>query len=339
MEKDDKKKRYAEYAERVEGYYPIEETVKSLPAGFYKPARNSSDGRKYWERKEVVTSKLYALPCAEYDLILNDISNFWKSKERYDKFKSVYKRNIVLYSIPGNGKTSLIQLLCQKLINEHNGIVVYIEQPREMDYYRWLMGKLREIEPERKVITVLEDFEQLIKDPAWISPLLQILDGNGQFSNVVTIATTNYPDKLGKQFVSRPSRFNLIIEHKKPSEEARRFYITNKLEDGGIDVASVEMREKIEHYVKVSDGYTFDFLKELIQSIYVDGLDEGEAISRLNDIIKHNGVYKISEEERKKIGFNKASEMRNSPFSAMRRIHREYDYDDDDDDEGQSEYD
>ena len=51
MEKDDKKKRYAEYAESVEGYYPIEETVKYLPAGFYKPARNSSDGRKYWERK------------------------------------------------------------------------------------------------------------------------------------------------------------------------------------------------------------------------------------------------------------------------------------------------
>lgn len=324
-----KKKRYADYSESVEGYYPIEETVKTLPAGFYKPAMNQNNGRKYWEKKEVITSKLYVLPSPEHDLILNDISNFWKSRERYEKFHSIYKRNIVLYSIPGNGKTCLIQLICQKLIEEYNGIVVYIEQPKEMEYYRWLMEKMREIEPDRKVITILEDFEQLIKDPYWISPLLQILDGNEQFNNVVTIATTNYPDKLGKQFVCRPSRFNLIVEHKKPSDEARRFYIANKLADGGIDVNTDEMKGRIERYVKISDGYTFDFLKELIQSIFVDGLDESEAVARLDEIIKHNGVYKVSEEEQKKIGFGSSHSSPHRIYGLNKR--RDY-YDEEEED-------
>lgn len=60
----------------------------------------------------------------------------------------------------------------------------------------------------------------------------------------------------------------------------------------------------------------------------MDGLDESEAVARLDEIIKHNGVYKVSEEEQKKIGFG-------SSHSSPHRIYeltksRAYDEEDDD---------
>jgi SpoVK/Ycf46/Vps4 family AAA+-type ATPase len=166
------------------------------------------------------------------------------------------------------------------------------------------MERFRDIEPTRKVITIIEDFERLAKDDHYTAMLLQLLDGNTQFDNVVTIATTNYPQILEKRFTCRPSRFNLVIEYKKPNDEVRRAYMTMNLKDAGIDVESNKVKKDIERLVGKTDGYTFDFVKEVIQGIYVDQIDEKILFDRLNDIIKKNGRVCVSEEETKKIGFS-----------------------------------
>lgn len=119
----------------------------------------------------------------------------------------------------------------------------------------------------------------------------------------MTIATTNYPQILEKRFTCRPSRFNLVIEYKKPNAEVRKAYITNKLSDGGIDVKDEKVQKDIERYVEKTEGYTFDFLKEVIQGIYVDGFTEVEIFDRLEELIKKDGRVKITEEDSKKIGF------------------------------------
>jgi SpoVK/Ycf46/Vps4 family AAA+-type ATPase len=151
---------------------------------------------------------------------------------------------------------------------------------------------------------LIEDFERLAKDDYYSAMLLQLLDGNGQFDNVVTIATTNYPQILEKRFTCRPSRFNLVIEYKKPNAETRKAYITNKLCDSGIDVEDKKIQKDIERYVKKTEGYTFDFLKEVIQGIYVDGLTEVQIFDRLEELIKKDGKVQITEDTPKKIGFN-----------------------------------
>jgi hypothetical protein len=45
-------------------------------------------------------------------------------------------------------------------------------------------------------------------------------------------------------------------------------------------------------------------VKEVIQGIYVDEIDEKVLFDRLNEIIKRNGKVIVSEEESKKIGFS-----------------------------------
>jgi len=165
------------------------------------------------------------------------------------------------------------------------------------------MSKFRQIEPDRKIITIIEDFERLAKDEYYSALLLQLLDGNEQLDSIVTIATTNYPENLEKRWTCRPSRFNLVLEYKKPNAEVRKFYICNKLKDGGIDVDSESVKEDIKRYVEKTEDFTFDFVKEAIQGIYVDGIDEDTVFERIEKARKKNGHYKVTEDDGRKIGF------------------------------------
>ena len=294
---------YCQYKVKGEGYYPMHGTVKSMPAGFYKPAQDSYTGEYFLQKKTVITPKLYLLPNEARDAIMSDIQHFWKSEDRYRKFQSVYKRNILLYSIPGNGKTCFINLMCKELIEKYDGIIVCIDTHRELDYYTKVMSKFRQIEPNRKIITIIEDFERLAKDEYYSALLLQLLDGNEQLDSIVTIATTNYPENLEKRWTCRPSRFNLVLEYKKPDAKVREFYMCSKLKDGGIDIESEKVKKDIARYVEKTDGYTFDFVKELIQGIYVDDVPEEEVFDRIEKARKRNGKYKVSEDDGRKIGF------------------------------------
>lgn len=304
MAKEAKERSYTRYEKNGNMYEPIGVTKEVLPSGFYKPVWDRYNGRYFFSSKDVIMPKLYVLPNDIQMNILDDIKRFWKSEERYRQFGQVYKRNILLYSLPGNGKTSLINIICKTLIEDYDGVVICIDNIDELNAYSPCMDRLRDIEPNRKIITLIEDFERLAKDDYYAAMLLQLLDGNGQFDNVVTIATTNYPQILEKRFTCRPSRFNLVIEYKKPNAEVRKAYITNKLSDSGIDVKDETVQKDIDRYVAKTEGYTFDFLKEVIQGIYVDGFTEVEIFDRLEDLIKKDGRVKISEEESKKIGFN-----------------------------------
>jgi len=308
QEKNSSFERYCQYTIKGDGYYPMHSTVTIIPAGFYKPAQDSYSGEYFLQKKTVITPKLYLLPNEAKEIIFNDIQRFWESEERYRKFQSVYKRNILLYSIPGNGKTCLINLMCKELIEKYDGIIICIDTHKELDYYTKVMSKFRQVEPNRKIITIIEDFERLAKDDYYSALLLQILDGNEQLDSIVTIATTNYPENLEKRWTCRPSRFNLILEYKKPDAKVREYYIYNKLKDGGINVESDEVKNDIRRYVEKTEGFTFDFVKEAIQGIYVDNISEEEIFERIEKSRKNNGSYKITEDDGRQIGFHDEGE-------------------------------
>jgi len=294
---------YQAFLKTDDSYEPVGEMITTLPSGFYTPYCNPYNGKYYLRAKNVIQPKLYTFHNGVQETILNDIYKFWDSEEIYRRFGSVYKRNILLYSVPGNGKTSLINIITNKLISEYNGIVIFIDSADQLRWYSTVMGRFRQIEPNRKVVTVVEDFEEMANNSSLITLLLQTLDGNSQFDNVVTIATTNYPEQLDKRFTSRPSRFNLVVEYKKPDADIRREYITMKLSEGGVDVNDPKTARDIEKYVALTENYTFDFLKEFIQGIYIDGLNENTVNTRLRKLISEGGNVKVTDDSDKKIGF------------------------------------
>jgi DNA replication protein DnaC len=126
------------------GIHLLHELLENTTVDIYCPIREKdnlkSDKRfeeswnYFFPSSKLDTKRVHLIVCditkENYGLsteILDDIKRFWESEERYKQFGNVYKRNILLYSLPGNGKTSLINILCHKLIDEHDGVVIFID--------------------------------------------------------------------------------------------------------------------------------------------------------------------------------------------------------------------
>lgn len=280
----------------IEGkkFIPIGKSLPKLPSGYYILSYMQSLSRYVPELRKAEVDELLTLPDPALGLILRDITSFWKLEAHYKKYKYTYKRNILLYGDPGNGKSSVINLLSQKLIDEYNGIVISIRTTDDIQIFAQVLSDVQEIEPDRRIIAIIEDIDNFVStDRSVLTQLLNILDGNLQFKNLVVIATTNYPEKLESRISNRPSRFDRRYEIKAPNFEVRKFYIEHKL--NAEDIATID----VEKWVKETEGFSIDHLKELLLSVFVLQYDYDEAL----DIMKEFVSTKILKNtEKNKIG-------------------------------------
>ena len=206
IESEDVKSNFCQCSVDGFSFVPTAKTTKILPAGYYTIEMSQQIGY-FFNKQNVITNKLYRLPNKAVDTIMDDIDKFWSIKENYIKYNRVYRRNYLLYSAPGTGKTSLINLMCQDLIKKYNGIVVSIRNENDIYYYHPIMKMFRTIEPDRKMIVIIEDIDNFVSDryssrSSLETTLLNILDGNFKFDNTVIIATTNYPENLAEEYLT-----------------------------------------------------------------------------------------------------------------------------------------
>jgi SpoVK/Ycf46/Vps4 family AAA+-type ATPase len=104
---------------------------------------------------------------------------------------------------------------------------------------------------------------------------LALLDGEAQVDRICFVATTNYPERLDKRFVDRPSRFDTIKYVGMPTAAARRLYLQNREPDLGDD---------LEAWVRLSDGFSIAHLKEMIIAVRCLGQDLDDVVERLESL-------------------------------------------------------
>ena len=277
---------------------PVSNTMPRLEKGYYSINFSNTLGM-YFTKETVELNKLYRLPNTATDLILNDISKFWKSEEVYKKYQRVFRRNYLLYSAPGTGKTSLINLMCQELINEYDGIVFSLTTEQEISAFPEAVRRIRKIEPTRKIIAIIEDIDTFTQCSSQLNTLLlNILDGNLKLSGLVTIATTNHIEYLEERYTNRPSRFDRVVEFPLPNDASRKMFIEATVLPEDLE------KINIDEWVEKTEGLTIDHINELILLHFVFGHSEEESFETIYAMSKTRGKLKNKTSVNKKsIGF------------------------------------
>lgn len=273
----------------IEGadFFPCKKVSNTLPNGYYTIRKDYTRGI-FFRKKEVNLDRLVKLDKYPiYQSILKDIETFWNSKDEYIKRGRVYKRNMLLYSPPGMGKTSLINLLVEDLVENRNGFVISLSDDNDILNFNDAMSYIRAIMPNKPIIVIIEDIDNFIGESAdskLETEILNMLDGINKHSNILTIATTNYPEILTERYLKRPSRFNRKFSFSYPDSDLRREFLVK------INLSEDIEKINLDEWVKNTEGWTVDYLKELSDSVFINGYSEEDSFKEINEMIKTNVV-------------------------------------------------
>lgn len=277
---------------------PVSNTMPTLEKGYYSINFSQSLGM-YFQKEKIELNKLYRLPNRATDIILDDISKFWTLEETYKKYHRVFRRNYLLYSAPGTGKTSLINLMCQELIEKYEGIVFSLSTENEVSAFPDAVRRIRKIEPNRRIIAIIEDIDAFTQCSNSLNTmLLNILDGNLKLSGLVTIATTNHIEYLEERYTNRPSRFDRVVEFPLPNAASRKMFIEKTVLPEDLE------KINIDDWVEKTEGFTIDHINELILLHFVFGHSEEESFETIYSMTKTKGRLRNKASVNKKsIGF------------------------------------
>jgi AAA+ superfamily predicted ATPase len=157
-------------------------------------------------------------------MVMRDIMTFFedKTKDLYGKMEIAYKRGIILYGDPGNGKSAMIR----EIIRQIPHITKIVINPNVGHVTRILSALIKSLNGKQAIV-IIEDIDSLITSRNR-SEFLNILDGVDIQSGVYFIGTTNYPEHIDPAFMNRSGRFDRTYKIDNPSDETRRAYFESK---------------------------------------------------------------------------------------------------------------
>lgn len=251
-----------------DAFLPSGPKVPTLEAGVYNVG--STEAGPVFIKTRLITDSLVELDDSANEQVLASMKKFWESKHEYTKRSIIYKRGILLEGPAGSGKTSTVNLLTNTLVSM-GGIVLICGHPGIM---ATALDALRRIEPDRNLIVIYEDIDELIRQFNEHG-LLSLLDGESQVDNVVHIATTNFPEVLGARICNRPSRFDERITVGMPTERARNTYLHHVLREETI--TEIE----IQKWVADTADFSVAHLRELAVAVFCLKQDYDTVLGRL----------------------------------------------------------
>ena len=241
---------------------------KTLPKGIYKI--DYEEGKYFIGQIKNNTDEIYKLSNKIVNTILTEIDDFWNKKDLYEKHHILHKRGLLLEGPAGNSKTSTINLIIENILN-NDGLIFIVRSLREFNLLCDFLPIFRQIEPNRNVITIIEDIDQLIDMGGGFDiNILDFLDGKNSINHHLVIMTSNNTTRLSEALL-RPSRIDVRFVLELPDKQTRYEYLEKK----GIH------KDKLNEYAEKTNGMTFAQLKELFISTEILNKDIDTAINKI----------------------------------------------------------
>lgn len=195
--------------------------------------------------------------------IKNLVENFLNSKDFYMNNKMPWKRGILLYGVPGNGKSSLIRTIISMYNFKPVTIIPGADDGaiREAFYYA---------EEQSPSLLFFEDLDSLLEKND-ISSFLNLMDGIAAKNGLLVIATANEIKKLKPSITDRPSRFDRKFEIPLPDQSMAFAYLKKWFAD------TITVK-KCKDLAKCAVKYEFSYA--YLKDIYISSMFEALSNNR-----------------------------------------------------------
>ena len=261
-----------QWSEISEGTFVLcHHTRAVLPPGFYN-LQADMEGTIRFRKETVRTRDLMRFPDTQIDRVVAEIERFWELEPEFNRLGFAHKRGILLYGEPGCGKSCLIQLVVENVI-QLGGIGLQFSHPELVSH---AIDDFRKVHPHTPIVVVMEDIDETIREHSE-KDILNLLDGIASTSCVVFLATTNHPETLDATIVNRPSRFDKRIRIGPPSADSRRMYLQSAANDR-VD------SEQIDRWVTDTDGFSFAHLQELVVCVAIMDNDYDDVLTEIRSM-------------------------------------------------------
>jgi SpoVK/Ycf46/Vps4 family AAA+-type ATPase len=225
------------------------------------------------------------LPEGQLDDIRTNVVHFANAREMYERLGLPYRRGLLFYGAPGNGKT----MLCRAIVTALGWPVVYVSPNSRRDTSDELRNAFREAKELAPCVLWFDDVDALFESDATMSSFWNRLDGAASAEGILVLATTNRPEKLDPSIVARPSRFDRIFPIGSPAAAERDRFFARRF-GAGLDAVS---RADL---VKRTAGMSMAFVQEVFVGAALRALQRGE-LPNVHDALEvHTALAKHARE-------------------------------------------